>query len=460
MEDNSYSPDSGNKVVSEDEAKNTHMVKFIKEKVLTNLDKPPKDVKLLFHVTRVTAINTILCSFTVIFTVTATWIEEDPQHKFVFNEVKDKDKDKTVPKVWEISNLAWYPQLRFLNLIEEDDFIRNEWISVKPANPNGPKLSPAEWREKYKDSNQNMEVSHSMSKKFVLSEAYELKDFPVDFQSLHIQISSSWDCSDVLLRCDDSCPCVCDPKALDSLEFIMHKPRFIDYKSKDLTDEDLPLLSNSSTSVTGVRYSRAYLALTVVRIPNYYLWNVSVMLLLLGTLSLTTFSIDFDDIGERLSSILTLVLATVAFKLVIANDTPNISYLTVLDIYTLFTVVFICMIGIAFSIMHGFHKNDMDKDLCERVDIWALIVFASIWVVVNMWFCRKVIMLVRSRKEKVRAIDRKNRESKEKAKDLHFKKLKNKEAGDMKKVVSMRYSMLDYNDINDSEDGGVPVEPE
>ena len=53
--------------------------------------------------------------------------------------------------------------------------------------------------------------------------------------------------------------------------------------------------------------------------------------------------IDLDNIGDRLSVIMTLALTIVAFQLVVAEILPKVEYLTYLD-----KVFLSCFFGVAF----------------------------------------------------------------------------------------------------------------
>ena len=53
-------------------------------------------------------------------------------------------------------------------------------------------------------------------------------------------------------------------------------------------------------------------------------------------MSLATFGIHPDEIGDRLSYVITMALTVVAFQFIISEKLPHVSYLTLLDKYNLF----------------------------------------------------------------------------------------------------------------------------
>ncbi len=88
----------------------------------------------------------------------------------------------------------------------------------------------------------------------------------------------------------------------------MCAPRLIAYDT-DWSTSDLPLLSLSTDSVTGVRYSRAYLALIVVRKPDFVLWNMLSMSCMIGCATFCAFALEPTDLGVQLPSFLLAILA-------------------------------------------------------------------------------------------------------------------------------------------------------
>jgi len=375
---------------------------YHKQKVILK-DGYPREVKLWSFISRVTEINTRETSFQVFFTLSASWIETEPKKNILHENIENGQKS------WKLANFVWHPQLRFLNSIDEDEGFEDEWFRVVPESsddkPGISRGSLPEYKqsftEKY-EGNENMRVTHYMKKKLTLAEYFELENFPVDMQSLHIQVSTSWDCHNVLLSFCDKNPSFYEPKALDSQEFELHPPRLISY-NHDCNNDDLPLLSSADHSITGVRYSRAYIALTLTRNPMYYILNISFMLTILGSLSFTLFSTKVDDTVDRLGNLFTLVLAMVAYKLVLANNLPAIAYLTKLDIFTMFSIGNQFLIGAGMAIVYSL-INDTDKQ--EYYDDWLLCVTGIFWIGTNLWYYITLRSLHLQRVKKVEEIEK------------------------------------------------------
>lgn len=393
--------------VNEDEANNAHMVQYIDEVLREKVSEGqnyPREVEIYFYLWRIHHIDTVAQSFSISVTVSLSWIEDDAHKNFKSETFEDGDESS-----WKLKDFKWNPQVKFNSVLEEDEIEHEDWFRVTPMVLSRKSINTKAnitkdvWMKSYRDSNEQMRVTQFMRRKLTVSEAFELKNFPFDIQPLHIQFSSSWDCKNVLLTFNKTMPSSMDPNPLDSQEWEFHKPRLIAY-DMDWRDDDQPLLSLSSQSVSGARYSRAYIALTVKRKPEYYLWNIYVMLLILGTLSFTVFSVDPQETGDRLGIMLTLVLALVAFKLVLVQMLPSISYLTMLDVYTLGSIQLMFFISIFNAILPAL---GLYGQVLITADFVVLVIGAIMWISINVWFILKTIYLTTSRNAEIKQINEK-----------------------------------------------------
>mmetsp|Transcript_8024 Transcript_8024/g.15769 ORF Transcript_8024/g.15769 Transcript_8024/m.15769 type:complete len:180 (-) Transcript_8024:159-698(-) len=64
---------------------------------------------------------------------------------------------------------------------------------------------------------------------------------------------------------------------------------------------------------------------------SYYLYNIVFMVVMLCSMTFGVVCIPPDDLGDRSSMVLTIILTCVALKLTIAECTPKIPYLTIMD---------------------------------------------------------------------------------------------------------------------------------
>jgi len=120
--------------------------------------------------------------------------------------------------------------------------------------------------------------------------------------------------------------------------------------------------SNPKDSRQGEAYSSLTVELRYSRRPFYYILNVATIMLVIGTLALSTWGIS-ENTGRN-QPLFALLLTTVAFKLVLVKMLPPVAYQTYLDLYvlgcmfTLISAVLSNMIIIAASIRYDTHFID------------------------------------------------------------------------------------------------------
>lgn len=73
------------------------------------------------------------------------------------------------------------------------------------------------------------------------------------------------------------------------------------------------------------------ISVKIIRKPAYYVYNVTVPMVIFNILAFMQFTIAPQFIPERLSISLTLVLTTAAYKFAVASLVPALSYMTFLD---------------------------------------------------------------------------------------------------------------------------------
>lgn len=83
----------------------------------------------------------------------------------------------------------------------------------------------------------------------------------------------------------------------------------------------------------------------VTRQPWNYIINIMFILFTTAVLSALSFVISLKEVADRSSVTLTLLLTVVAFKLLLADTLPKVSYLTYLDWYTMFCFAVIFFIA-------------------------------------------------------------------------------------------------------------------
>lgn len=389
-----------NVYLDEREARNAHMAQEIKEmfeekdkkKSGMNTGLYPRRVNIWFHLWKLRDIETVDESFTVDLTLSASWIEDDLENNPFLNTLSDKDTD---PRKWEERNFSWVPHLRFLNLIERDgprkreDYFRvEEYHDDQNAEyDDDSKVHKKDWfdMDDSERRSKKWKVTQEMTIKASFSEKMELQGFPFDIQPLHIKLTSTRKLETVVLSFEDQRPCSLSSNALESQEFRLHSPRLVSY-DMGWNDDDEPLISLKSSSSSGRRYSRAYIVFTVTRKPQYYLWNFYLVLFILGSLTLTIFLEDHSS-SNRTSNVLTLLLSLIAFRFVMSQNLPIISYLTILDTYNLITLTMTALL-VVYSSVFRFHSiyDIMNDELGQQIDNVVGLVFTVLWATANLHF--------------------------------------------------------------------------
>ena len=130
--------------------------------------------------------------------------------------------------------------------------------------------------------------------------------------------------------------------------------------------------------------SRIYSSIEIVvtRVSEYYLYNVCALLAGLSALSGLAYTCDLRANGERLGVNMTLLLTAVAFKQLIAESLPKISYLTILDKWML-----LCLFSLFVSTVGCVFPSYFDDDPENGIDAQRVNYIAAAFVVFLTTMC-------------------------------------------------------------------------
>ena len=128
------------------------------------------------------------------------------------------------------------------------------------------------------------------------------------------------------------------------------------------------------------------------------MYNIVGIVAMLTSLSLVVYAVSDGGLAERAGLILTLLLTTVAFKFVIADTIPNISYSTQLDVYMFINMLYLFLTTIictAVSLLDKFFPSSMavvDNEEGLKTSRWNMGGFISslvIYILLNaLWIYR------------------------------------------------------------------------
>ena len=137
----------------------------------------------------------------------------------------------------------------------------------------------------------------------------------------------------------------------------------------------------------GLSYPGLRFVLCVHRRPGYYIVNVVVPTGLIVLLCACQFQIAAEDVAERMSVSLTLLLTTIAFKLVTSSMMPAVAYLTLLDRYVTLSSLMNFLAVLAAPV-----AAEMGATF-DRVVLW---VWLGLWAVLHCWFAARILLAQRS----------------------------------------------------------------
>ena len=301
------------------------------------------------NISSVSDIDTVAQEFTCEFFLAATW--EEPQLRGQFDATRvDWSKN-------------WDPRIYFANAVEIKSLHKKHKIIRMVANP-----TPV------------VQLSYRVVGRF--KTLFSLHNFPFDYQTLKIEISSKWSSAAVVFDRTPNIPCV------------LSNENFLGKEQWDLLNHVITKDSSSSedpSRVSIIKYSFYAFEFHIKRKYTYFLTNIVFMMFLISLLSFTTFFVKPENIGDRLSVILTLLLTAVTFKFVVSQSLPPVSYLTVLDWYVLSSVIFIFSVAIENSIVARIKRKSY-RAIFDRGAWSASIV---LFILMHLYFVVKVVYVLR-----------------------------------------------------------------
>ena len=227
-------------------------------------------------------------------------------------------------------------------------------------------------------------------------EVLEVNDFPFDYQELTISIMARWRIlkdREIRFVQDDK-----RPDGLRTLNFLAKQewdlqPHLVRQSGKTEIDPGMP------EDV----YPMYTVQMHVRRQPSHYIYNVALVMFLIAGLTFSTFIFKPNQPGERLQITLTLLLTSVAFKYVISSSLPKVSYLTLLDKYVLWCLIFHFLMAVHSTVSYLI-QNEILREIFEWACFYLAISFFIILhgvfscIAFNKW--RSVLKLIKKQNEK------------------------------------------------------------
>jgi len=230
----------------------------------------------------------------------------------------------------------------------------------------------------------------------ILAESMELEHFPFDVQELQIQVELPADAKDDSERSNAE---VAIPDFKREYVTVGNQ-----IKEAFKSSEWVPQLGNYFIQPIERKGKGPYhfgIVLLKQRSVKIYFWRVMFVMGLISLSSLLSVGIGdpADNVGDKLGYTVTMVLAALAYSIVIADYLPRLSYLTTLDWYVIFTYVYICTWMAAQALLVRF-AND-DKVSIENVDRALGFGFFIAWVVFHCFVVWHVLHIRKFEKRKL-----------------------------------------------------------
>ena len=348
--------------------------KFIKnEQEATADDADVLRVGVVMTMNSISEINTASQSFNCRFHLRFVWVASDEDIDSWENK-GGKDDTEWMP--------SFIPQIIFPNALTKPD------MSLKDGTQRHYKIN-----KKQRDKKTGAPYIHyDCIVQGTFTEIFELQSFPFDCQDMTMMIK------------------LVNKDGMKKYRFVPHPgstPVFAKFQlSNSVTTEwtmHEPTLEFGFTDPSASRYRQSYpLVIAKFRMErnsSFYLTRVCVYLAMLSALSLTTFGINVDEVGDRLSVDFTMLLAIIAYQLVVGSLLPIVEFLTFIDKYSSFATIFVSLITFENGILGYLYTNAGDDnddvvDVEDAQDQIKSIDGSLFWIFVVVWAIGQIVFTV------------------------------------------------------------------
>jgi len=135
--------------------------------------------------------------------------------------------------------------------------------------------------------------------------------------------------------------------------------------------------SDPSESTSGNRYPGVQAMVTIEREYSYYLYNLVLMVVLLSSMTIGACCLTPEDLGNRSQTVLTIMLTLVAFKMAMADTTPAIPYLTLMDKFLISQMGIIYAMFLENCVVARFLVPHYDVETVQYIDD----ILSAIWII-------------------------------------------------------------------------------
>lgn len=286
----------------------------------------------------------------------------------------------------------WWPRSGIRNQIETSEVVEN-FVSVL-VNRACPETED-QWRaaiESKSITRNDFWVMHQKAMNVTVNHSEQLQNFPFDLQELKIIVRMDHSSMQVEVDPMEHMPedvrrsfpeSVCIPTATLTVNFENLST------AERMVWSRVPCAYKVSNDVInrahGFTCGTLQLSIFVERHLGHYIYNVFLMVSLITSLTILSWSMRPEEIQDRLALDATLLLTGQAFKLVISDKLPKVNYLTHIDMYIFNCFMFI-LLGMILHAAAGWQG-----EVNEELDDFCRWIWAGSWVFANALFIVVVV---------------------------------------------------------------------
>ncbi|CAF0955531.1 unnamed protein product [Brachionus calyciflorus] len=233
----------------------------------------------------------------------------------------------------------WNPHLYIQNLLSHQS--QEIWYNVEKCS-------------------QGYKISEKRRFKGDFSQTFDLKNYPLDLQELTINIST--------FRPQQEINLIVSTEKLSSINV----STFTQTHEWTLYQTVCSSQVIRTNDITNENQCSVDMSVCVLRKPNYYYWNSFLLAFIITMICLCCFSIRCDISSNRNIVGITVLLTLITFKWSLTKNLPSLSYLTILDQYSLMNIIIVFINNIYFAVM-GVFTTETCPAPYKEIDLYVFI---------------------------------------------------------------------------------------
>lgn len=260
---------------------------------------------------------------------------------------------------------TWDPKIRCTNLKEST----MEPVASQYKCPDGSYIFKRQWHG-------------------VFVEHLELRNFPMDIQDLALEFVADWPADKVRLT---KCRRVESTMIKDDVTRDVWQPTMLKVSKRQskVAIRSVEDETEGSGMNDDVMYPRIAFSMQVRRHASNYMYNIILPTATLVSLAFCSFTVPVNEVADRASITLTLLLSIIAYKLIIKDELPKVNFLTLIDFYILASMAIVAMISFANAVV-GNGVEEITDDV-RQMDYECRVVLGTAWVLCNLGFTLRIL---------------------------------------------------------------------